>query len=151
MEVKRKNSSYWDQNSRGREGERRTGRGGRGDGVQRGERQGERTRGKEMFCFVFVLVFNAVSSRCLKLKLKKKKTVHTYFEYAKSNIQVMIAFKYIQIIQVVMMSPSLPLMRKKSISSYPSCQNKLEIHINEMLLAGEGESMSPCRAEWPTA
>lgn len=105
-----------------------------------------------MFCFVFVLVFNAASSRCLKLKLKKKKKrLHTYFEYAKSNIQVMIAVKYIQIIQVVMMSPSLPLARKKSISSYPSCQNKLEIHINEMLLVGEGESMSPCRAEWPTA
>lgn len=118
---------------------------------QRRERQGERIRGKEMFCIVFVLVLNAASSRCLELKLKKKNHLHTYFEYAKSNIQVMIAFEYIQIIQVVMMSPFLPLARKESISSYPSCQNKLGIHVNEMLLAGEGGSMSLHRTEWPLA
>lgn len=104
-----------------------------------------------MFCFVFVLVLNAASSRCLELKLKKKKRLHTYFEYAKSNIQVMIAFEYIQIIQVVMMSPFLPLARKESISSYPSCQNKLGIHINEMLLAGRGNLCLPAgqNGPWP--
>lgn len=125
---------------------------GEGRENQRRERQRERIRGKEMFCFVFVLVLNAAFSRCLELKLKKiKNHLHTYFEYAKSNIQVMIAFEYIQIIQVVMMSPFLPLTRKESISSYPSCQNKLGIHVNEMLLAGEGESMSLRRTEWPLA
>lgn len=78
MKIKPETPSYWDQNSRGRERERRMGRDGRGDWWgrenQRRERQGERIRGKEMFCFVFVLVLNAASSRCLELKLKKKKT-----------------------------------------------------------------------------
>lgn len=59
MEVKLKNSSYWGQNSRGREGERRTGRDGRGDGVGRGERtRGGRGREKEQEgkkCFALFL------------------------------------------------------------------------------------------------
>lgn len=63
----------------------------------------------------------------------------------------MTAFKYIQIIQVVMMSPSLPIIEEKSISFYPSCQNKLEMYINEMLHWGGGGIYVSCRTEWPVA
>lgn len=108
------------------EGWRQKGRIGEG-GEEAGEGEAGRKNEMEKTVLVcFVLVLNVVSNRCLRLKW-----LH-YFKYAKDNIQIMIAFECIQIVEMVMMRPPLPIMRK-TISSYPSCLNKPEMRINEML------------------
>lgn len=119
------------------DGDRRESRGGRGRGRKERGREKEWDRKNVLVCFV--LVSNAASNRCLRLKPEKKKKknkwLRTYFKYAKDNIQIMLAFECIQIIEVVMMSPSLSIIRK-NISSHPSCQKKPEMHINEVLHRG---------------